>query len=1294
MADDLRAWQSSAAGHRLPAIGQSPAPGPVLESSVESRQPIADRSGPKADSRQPVADSPQPVADRRQPIADRRPPIADSSLSIRVISRGLRSFGTEDADFFLQLLPGPRGRDGLPDSVRFWKRKIEETDPDKTFSVGLLYGPSGCGKTSFVKAGLLPRLAEHVNAVYVEATPLETESRLRKGLRKRLPKLSENLSLAEMLGRLRRVGRPFQADALNISQPGKADVRKQKVVIVLDQFEQWLHGKQTEQSPELVEALRQCDGQHVQCIVMVRDDFWMAATRFMRDLEVRVLEGQNAAAVDLFDLAHARRVLAHFGRAFSQLPENPSATTKDQERFLDEAVAGLAHEGKVISVRLSLFAEMVKGKPWTPATLKQVGGAEGIGVTFLEETFSASTAPPEHRLHQKAARAVLKSLLPDQGSEIKRQMRPREELLALSGYATRPRDFEDLLRILDTELRLVTPTDPEQESGISSQRSEVRDQRSGEEQKDPDPRSLTLGPSAGYYQLTHDYLVPALRQWLTRKQRETMRGRAELRLAESAALWSARPQTRQLPSWWEWADILLFTHRRHWTPPQRTMMRKATRYNAVLTGMVLAALGLAAPTVWHKVNEGRRNREDSAKLVVRLAGLPTPEVPALIEELKPLKDYAGPSLEEMAGEATGDSKSRLHAAIALAQLGHTDQKDFLFERLLTCSADEFRVIRDTLREQQDIVPQLWAVLQNPQEQTGRCLRAAAALAAYDQKNEEWHKVGPTLADQLAKADAIMVAQWKDELLPVRRSLVKPLAQIFLKRAADQRGLLTDLLADYAKDDAEILAALLINADPRQYSIFFPELKAHGEKAAALLKQQLAQPPTAEPQSRTQAQAAVALLSLGDLEPVWGLLQQNSYLDRRSYLIDKLGPLGAPAHVILSRLETETAVSAKRAMILSLGEFTGEQLPTAERGPLVATLLQWYRDDPDPGIHSAIDWLLRHAKQGKDARKLDWGQKAGLERIDAELAGQPSGNRRWYITKSGYAMSVFHDPPPFQIGSPSDEADRDKTDENQHIQQIGRSFAIGMKSVTNREFSKVFKPTEENKYSPDPEGPATPVTWYQAALYCNWLSKCEGIRQDQWCYPEKIEEHMSLPNDYLSRSGYRLPTEAEWEYACRAGATGRRYYGSSDDLLIKYAWFQDNAYTRAWPVGQLKPNDFGLFDTLGNAWQWCQESWDKGQARSKSGSDREDSQTVELKNYRVARGAGFGNANGEVRCALRDKYYPFMVNEAISFRVARTLPDTPRSQAPPGRAWERGNCIAQALMRQLPSVRRSFAGAER
>src|SRR5688572_16488663 len=143
----------------------------------------------------------------------------------------------------------------------------------------------------------------------------------------------------------------------------------------------------------------------------------MAVSRFMRALEVPLVEGRNAAAVDLFDPRHARKVLTAFGRAYGALPEGE--LTPDQGRFLDLAVAGLAEGGHVIPVRLALFAEMVKGKSWTPATWRDMGGAEGVGVAFLDETFSA----PRHRGDQAAARAVLKCLLPEPGADLKGPMR-------------------------------------------------------------------------------------------------------------------------------------------------------------------------------------------------------------------------------------------------------------------------------------------------------------------------------------------------------------------------------------------------------------------------------------------------------------------------------------------------------------------------------------------------------------------------------------------------------------------------------------------------------------------------------------------------------------------------------------------------------------------------------------------------------------------------------------------------------------------------------------------------------
>src|SRR5262249_35091895 len=150
-------------------------------------------------------------------------------------------------------------RDGLPDAIRFWKAGIEETAADNTFAVGLLYGPSGCGKSSLVKAGLLPRLSDAVLPVYVEATGEETETRLLHGLRKRCPDLPAQPGLKETLAAVRR---------------GEGVPAGKKVLLVLDQFEQFLHANKGKEDPDLVQALRQCDGGRVQCLVLVRDDFW------------------------------------------------------------------------------------------------------------------------------------------------------------------------------------------------------------------------------------------------------------------------------------------------------------------------------------------------------------------------------------------------------------------------------------------------------------------------------------------------------------------------------------------------------------------------------------------------------------------------------------------------------------------------------------------------------------------------------------------------------------------------------------------------------------------------------------------------------------------------------------------------------------------------------------------------------------------------------------------------------------------------------------------------------------
>ena len=733
---------------------------------------------------------------------------------IKVVPKGLRSYEEEDAYFFLELLPGTRDRDGLPESIRYWKIPIERTDADRTFRVGLIYGPSGSGKSSLVKAGLLPRLAEHVLSIHIEVTADGTEARLLNSLHKNCPELSIDLGLEKALEDVSK-GQELP--------PGK------KLLIVLDQFEQWLSTWRGDEESDLFAALRHCDGGHVQAIVLARDDFWMAVNRFEKQLGVEFRRTLNSYGIDLFDPIHAKKVLMDFGRGFDQLPDHQKDLSDNQKAFLDHAMEGLIEKGKVVPVRLSLFAWMVRGKPWTTETLRNVGGAEGVGLNFLEETFNSPHAEPKYRHHQRAAQAVLKSLLPEGGTRIRGEAKSYSELISASGYAHRPGDFEDLCRILDGEVRLITPT-------------------AREESSTTDQEELTK-PIEQYYQLTHDYLVPSIREWLTRKQRETRRGRAELRLAERSASWNAKPENRHLPSALEWANIRLLTRKKDWNESQRMMMKKAGRIHASRTFAALLLLGLLT---WGGVEGYGVLR--ASDLVESLKTANTTDVPLIIEQLKAYRRWASRPLSQLLTSTDNkkDKHPHLHASLATLALvpEGVKQAAYLHDRLLIASPVELPVIWEILRgHDRGAEERLWTLLENPKDDPEKRFRAACALANSDvaQVGNRWDTVAPFLTDRFLTAVVKNPSDYSpliENLRPIRLRLQTPLASIFRDtgRSDSERNFATALLTDYARGDPNLVADLLMDADHKAYASLFPIAQEQAAKTLPLFQAELLKKP--------------------------------------------------------------------------------------------------------------------------------------------------------------------------------------------------------------------------------------------------------------------------------------------------------------------------------------------------------------------------------------------------------------------------------------------------------------------
>jgi serine/threonine protein kinase/formylglycine-generating enzyme required for sulfatase activity len=1010
------------------------------------------------------------------------PPPISSRPHVPVVPKGLCSFGPEDREFFVDLLPGPRDRDGLPESLRFWKDRIEQRDPDQTFAVGLLYGPSGCGKSSLVRAGLLPRLDSGVIPVYLEATAQTTEAHLAKALRQACPQLGASTGLAAMLARLRR---------------GQDLPEGTKVLIVLDQFEQWLHahGRDMEQSG-LVAALRHADGGHVQFLLLVRDDFWMGTSRLFELLEINLDRARNVRAVDLFDAQHARRILAMLGQAFNRLPTAMHELTADQTAFLDRAVSQLGEDGRVIPVRLSLFADLMKDRAWSMASLDEVGGAQGVGLRFLEETFTARSALPDRRALEKPVRRLLAALLPEHGSDIKGRMRSRAELAAAAGLPEDSPRFARLVEILDRELHIITPTET--------------------------PTEVEEGPAgASYYQLTHDYLVPSLRQWLTQEQRRTWRGRIAFRLAEYAAQWSRNRRTSQLPSFLEFLLFSLAVPRSRRTPEQRAMLHTAARHHVLYAALGLAVLVVAGLGVWHYVASVQHASEmqRAETLVERLLTAGPDQVPDALHSLDAHRQLVLPLLRAHFASEESDVGHKLHAAYGLAQLGEGPDR-FLVDSVARCPNSE-----------------------------ARNLIAALALSS--------HPVGEFLLEQM------------------------------------QAAATPELRARHA-------IVLLALGDPRG-----------AQRVTA---------PEPDPTDRT---------TFVHLFPDW---------------------YGGPAESLANLLGESDDGPLRAAICAGLGSIAPDRLARADRDRLQGALRNVHENASDGGSHGTSGWALAR-----------WN--LALPSLPRSIAARPG--RDWFVNPIGMTLvRIPHGS--FMMGDTQPGfAPPSKV-------TLTRPFFISDREVS----LEVFWRFAEDSRRKDWPGPVTAflrepltlcpvnnVSWHDAIHFCNWLSDQE---QRVRCYqPMAAVAGDDRPEKQIwrcdwSADGYRLPTEAEWEYACRAGTTTAYPFGRHSELLPAYARFYLNAKGTAWPGASTLPNGWGVFDMLGNLSEWC---WDWYDERISDGSI--DPHGPAQGTDRVQRGGNFvSNDGGFCRSGYRGmRGVPTVRSPSMGFRVVCGAPAPLQSKNP-------------------------------
>ena len=708
----------------------------------------------------------------------------------------------------------------------------------------------------------------------------------------------------------------------------------------------------------------------------------------------------------------------------------------------------------------------------------------------------------------------------------------------------------------------------------------------------------------------------------------------------------------------------------------------AKRHPTVATLTTLFLISLMLGTTLSSGFAFQAHRRQNALVQSQVKSLLTadsPSVPLIFQNMKTLGRGVPQALQDLSPAVVTEPKQRLRVELAHLLLSSDDSNQELKNQIASLRdlftqvpPQELQALLPLIHSHSELLSErMWSLATDPEAPQNQKLAAAACLAQLDTSTDRWDEIDQNTLSALMREPLESMEEWAQLFEPraqAWRSLLKRLQQSTQDPTRQQQA--STLLAHLYAEEIDDLVEMGLQGTANQLKGLLPFFEAEPDAVRKYLGQR-----SGGLDDQGRANEALIRLAVGDEAPAIEICNSIDDPTARTEFIARFSPAGLELDLIKQWLEAPLSRSPGviSAAIEILVETTDPDLDTTMKSIWTPRLLEIYKTHPDSGVHSVASWAINQWNASDD---LAEARRA----IQTEA---PIPGMNWHEDPQGLTFALLGPDVTFDMGNPDvDEFNIDS--QAQHQRLIPRRYGIAIHEVTVEEFQryeaarenrlvekiraldsnsdeavalekelKRLRRTAANRASGDlPTSPIADVTWLDATAFCNWLSKTSPLMPSALAYPQESTDSENNPSADLEANGYRLPTAAEWEYACRAGSQTSYHTGRLSSGLSVHEWNVDNSNSQTQPVGVLKPNRFGLFDMSGNVTEWCDNGPEKIDADTPMPIS-DGSLAFSVSTDKVIRGRSHRDERKDMTSFASDRDFVDAGYPWRGFRIART-----------------------------------------